>query len=83
MVSNVRMLVDIEIDSSTRNSDTRMLPYDSVSPMVDLIPKTSARVMIDHTTTEPGELSLLKGDVSTLLQLKDHGWCVLLTTVGL
>ena len=48
-----------------------------------LIRNTAVRVMLDRTATEPGELSLLKGDVATLLELKDYGWCVLRTTAGL
>ena len=48
-----------------------------------LVLQTAVRVKSDRAGTSPGELSLLKGDVATLLELKDNGWCVLRTKEGL
>jgi hypothetical protein len=77
------------LDKFTNKNDhgtkqrSRLEAHLDVSVPGVLIPNTAVRVMFDRTATEPGELSLLKGDVATLLELKDHGWCVLRTTAGL
>ncbi len=46
------------------------------------MPNTVIRVLHDSVSTEPGMLSMQTGDLATLLELKDLGWCVLRTTAG-
>ena len=52
------------------------------APGADLVPNSAVRVVFDRAATEPGCLSLQKGDVATLLQVKELGWCVLRTSGG-
>ena len=45
-----------------------------------LVPNTVVRILYDYVATERGVLSLRAGDVATLLEVKDAGWCLLKTT---
>jgi hypothetical protein len=47
-----------------------------------LVPNTVMRILYDYVATERGVLSLRAGDVATLLEVKDQGWCILKTTAG-
>jgi hypothetical protein len=47
-----------------------------------LIPNTPVQVLYDHLPTEAGGLSLRKGEIATLVEMKEHGWCVLRTAAG-
>ena len=47
-----------------------------------LVPNTVMRILYDYVATERGVLSLRAGDVATLLEVKDAGWCLLKTTAA-
>ncbi len=47
-----------------------------------LVPNTVVRILFDYVATERGVLSLRAGDVATLLEVKDAGWCLLKTTAA-
>ena len=47
-----------------------------------LQPNSVVRILFDYVGTERGVLSLRAGDVATLLEFKDQGWCILKTTAG-
>ena len=47
-----------------------------------LAPGAVVRILYDYVATERGVLSLRAGDVATLLEFKDQGWCILKTTAG-
>ena len=47
-----------------------------------LQPNSVVRILFDYVGTERGVLSLRAGDVATLLEFKDQGWCMLKTTAG-
>ena len=47
-----------------------------------LVPNTVMRILYDYVATERGVLSPRAGDVSTLLEVKDAGRCILKTTAG-
>jgi hypothetical protein len=47
-----------------------------------LMPSKAVRVICNRQATEAGGLSLRRGDMAKLLELKNHGWCVLLTSAG-
>eukprot|EP00283_Hemiselmis_rufescens_P021944 CAMPEP_0173439396 /NCGR_PEP_ID=MMETSP1357-20121228/20931_1 /TAXON_ID=77926 /ORGANISM="Hemiselmis rufescens, Strain PCC563" /LENGTH=329 /DNA_ID=CAMNT_0014404761 /DNA_START=51 /DNA_END=1037 /DNA_ORIENTATION=- len=42
-------------------------------------PGSTVRVVYDYVATEPGAVSLRAGEVCTLLEIKDAGWCTLRT----
>ena len=46
------------------------------------IPNTEVQCVHDHSPTEAGGLSLRKGEIATLVEMKEHGWCVLRTAEG-
>ena len=47
-----------------------------------MVPNSSVQVVYDHESTEHGGLSLRKGDMATLVEMKEQGWCVLRTSSG-
>ena len=47
-----------------------------------LQPNSVVRILFDYMGTEWGVLSLRAGDVATVLEFKDEGWCILKTTAG-
>jgi hypothetical protein len=48
-----------------------------------LVPNTVVQVLYDHSSTEAGGLSLRKGEMATLVEMKEQGWCVLRTAAGM
>jgi hypothetical protein len=48
-----------------------------------LVPNTVVQVLYDYTPTEAGGLSLRKGEMATLVEMKEQGWCVLRTAAGM
>ena len=62
--------------------DSSMGAYGHVPQEQALVPNTVVRILYDYVATERGVLSLRAGDVATLLEHKDQGWCILKTTAG-
>jgi len=48
-----------------------------------LVPNTVVQVLYDYTPTESGGLSLRKGEMTTLVEMHEQGWCVLRTAAGM
>ena len=47
-----------------------------------MVPHSMVQVIADYSPTEPGGLSMRKGELATLVELKEQGWCVVKIAAG-
>ncbi len=53
-----------------------------MSPAWPMVPHSMVQVIADYSPTQPGSLSMRKGEIATLVELKEHGWCVVKIAAG-
>jgi hypothetical protein len=53
-----------------------------LSPAGQMVPHSMVQVIADYSTTEPGALSMRKGELATLVELTEQGWCVVKIAAG-